>query len=223
MEIKPVSMVLADISGYTSFIKQHPVGALHAEQHITSLLESVVAKAEFPLAISKFEGDAVFMYAVGAPDPAAVARSVLQQVCAFFDAFNSRQHALVAATNCTCDACKMLPDLKLKVICHSGDVVFKQIREFTELGGEPAIVIHRLLKNGARSKEYILMTDAFLKISGGLTEKPTETRIEEAEGIGPVNVTVYYVGPVPPPEPIKSPEGFFQKLRRAFSPVPKVK
>ncbi len=211
MEIKPVSMVLADISGYTRFVKEHPVSALHAEQHITSLLESVVSKAEFPLTISKFEGDAVFMYAVGTPDEISVARSVAQQVQSFFEAFSGKQTELVGGTQCTCPACKTLPELKLKVICHCGQVVFKQIREFNELGGEPAIVIHRLLKNGARSKEYVLMTDPFQQLSGGIAGKPSEKRVEQAEGIGAVGVTVYYFGEVPPPEP-----GFFQKLAHAL-------
>lgn len=76
-EIKPVAIVLADISGYTRFVKAHGVSLLHAEEIITELLEAVIDGAEFPLKLAKLEGDAVFLYAVTDRDaaPAAVSLS----------------------------------------------------------------------------------------------------------------------------------------------------
>lgn len=191
MELRNVSMVIADISGYTNFVKEHTRSALHAEQIISDLLESVVGAAEFPLAVSKLEGDAAFMYASG-PDAAAVARDVTRQVMALFAAFKGRQRALMSETVCQCDACSNLPRLQLKTILHQGEVVFKRIRQFEELGGEATILIHRLLKNSIPSREYVLMTDDFHKLSGGLPAGEFERRVEQAEGFGEVKVVVYY-------------------------------
>lgn len=67
--VKPVCLVIADISGYTQFLKLRMLSLLHAEEIISSLLEAVVAGAEYPLQLSKFEGDAVFLYGVAEPDP----------------------------------------------------------------------------------------------------------------------------------------------------------
>ena len=67
MELKRVVLVLADISGYTRFMKIHTMSLLHAETIITELLEAVLDHAEFPLTLSKLEGDAAFMYATPLP------------------------------------------------------------------------------------------------------------------------------------------------------------
>ena len=61
MEIKEVSLVLADISGYTEFVQAHRTALLHAEQIITDLLEAVIDSAEYPLTLNKLEGDAVLL------------------------------------------------------------------------------------------------------------------------------------------------------------------
>ncbi len=61
MEVKRLALVLADISGYTQFVNRHKMSLLHAEQIITDLLEAVIDQAEYPLQVSKLEGDAVFV------------------------------------------------------------------------------------------------------------------------------------------------------------------
>jgi class 3 adenylate cyclase len=205
MEIKRVCMVLADISGYTRFMKLHTMSLLHAEAIITDLLEAVIDHAEYPLTLSKLEGDAVFLYAPLSDNEAAVTRDVVKQVIAFFEAFKAKERSLIACDQCQCDACSHIDQLKLKAMLHCGEVVIKKIRQFEELGGEEVILIHRLLKNTIPAKEYILMTDAFYQLSGGLADQTAETRIEECEGIGPVTIQVYYPKadtPFPPrPEP----------------------
>jgi len=60
MEIQRVVMVLADISGYTCFMKLHIGSLLHAEFIIAELLEAVIDHTEYPLTLSKIEGDAAF-------------------------------------------------------------------------------------------------------------------------------------------------------------------
>ena len=91
-----------------------------------------------------------------------------------------------------CDACRNIEKLKLKVIVHYGEVAIKKIRQFEQLAGEDVIIIHRLLKNSTPAKEYIMMTDAFFELSGGITGEMPETRWENLEGVGSRKVQVYY-------------------------------
>ena len=53
-------LVLADISGYTSFVAQTEIE--HAGMALSFLLETIVEKLSNLLTISKLEGDAVFAY-----------------------------------------------------------------------------------------------------------------------------------------------------------------
>lgn len=93
---------------------------------------------------------------------------------------------------CPCIACCTIDQLKLKAILHHGEVAVKQIRQFVELAGEDVIIVHRLLKNTIKDKEYILMIEKFYKLSGGVLGSSPEARTEECEGIGKVEVMAYY-------------------------------
>ena len=206
MDIKPVSMVLADISGYTSFMRHHSTSLLHAEQIITDLLETVIDSAEFPLSLSKLEGDAIFFYAVTDSNKEAATRDIARQVVSFFQAFKIKEQTLISHSICTCDACTNIDHLELKAILHYGEVAIKRIRQFEELAGEDVIIAHRLLKNTVSSNEYIMMSREFYELSGGLLGQEPEVRSEDCEGIGKVDVMVYYpkdyeleVPPLPPP------------------------
>lgn len=209
MEIKSSCLVIADISGYTRFLMLHTTSVLHAETIITDLLEAVIAQAEHPLTIAKLEGDAVFLYATVEGDQRVATRNVLKQVTEFFDAFRTRERALIACDTCGCPACRSIDKLHLKAVLHHGDVVIKKVGQFLELAGESVILIHRLLKNSITAKNYILMTDTYYQLSGGLEGERVESRIEHAEGLGDVGVKVYYLLeeiPLPPPAPARIPE-----------------
>jgi class 3 adenylate cyclase len=208
VEIKRVALVLADISGYTRFMKLHTVSLLHAEVIITDLLEAMLDHAEYPLTLSKLEGDAAFLYVPLAADgdARAVTQDVLRQVTAFVEAFKTRERELIACNACTCEACLTIGQLKLKAFLHVGEAAISQIRQFEELAGEDVIVIHRLMKNSIPAKEYIVVTEAFYELSGGLAGQTPEARTEECEGIGPVPVRVYYpIGEEPPRPPRPAP------------------
>jgi hypothetical protein len=194
MEIKRLVLVLVDISGYTNFIKMHTMSLLHAESIVTDLLEAVIDHAEYPLTLSKLEGDAAFLYAAldDEGEASAAAKDILNQVTKFFEAFRAKERALIACDVCRCDACDNIEQLKLKAFLHVGETVIKKIRQFEELAGENVILIHRLLKNSIPVKEYILLTEAFHELSGGFAGSPAETRTEACEGIGQVTVRVYY-------------------------------
>lgn len=117
----------------------------------------------------------------------------------FFEAFEDREVALIACDACVCDACSQIGQLKLKAFLHVGQAAFKKIRQFEELAGEDVILVHRLLKNSIPVKEYLLVTEPFYALSGGLPDRASEMRTETAEGIGDVAVRVYYP---PPAEPL---------------------
>ena len=224
MEIKRVALVLADISGYTRFMKMHTTSLLHAEVIIADLLEAVIDHTEHPLTLSKLEGDAAFLYVTleGDGDARAAAQDVLRQVAAFIDAFKVRERELIACMACACEACRNIQQLKIKAFLHVGQAVIKKIRQFEDLGGEDAIVIHRLLKNSIPAKEYIVMTEAFYELSGGLAGRTPEARTEECEGIGPVPIRVYYPTgeepPLPPSPSLFSPKSAkFEALENRFA------
>jgi hypothetical protein len=204
VELGRYSLLLADISGYTNFMTQHRSSLLHAERIVTDLIEAVVDATGEPVAISKLEGDAVFFYAPAGEDPGETARQVAQQAQAAQRAFVVRQRELVAAQWCRCTACDAIEDLRLKLVLHHGEAVRKQIRGFDELGGEAVIVLHRLVKSSVPSGEYLMMTRAFERLTGGIAGRTAEQRTEHCEGIGPIEVAVYYpddAAALPAPEP----------------------
>ncbi|MFZ5447321.1 MAG: DUF2652 domain-containing protein [Thermodesulfobacteriota bacterium] len=192
MELTQVSLILADISGYTSFVTMHRVSLLHAEQIVTELLEAVISQIEDPLILNKLEGDAAFLYARAVD--AGLAKMLLDKVLVFFTAFKARQQELIKAGEggCSCEACCNIDQLKLKVVAHYGQAVIKQVRHLEELAGSDVILAHRLLKNKIPSKEYLLLTERFYQWSGGLPGPKPEVYKDDYEGIGTVQGRVYY-------------------------------
>ena len=197
MSIQPTCLAIADISGYTQFIRNRRTSLLHAEQIITDLLEAVIDQSQHPLQLNKLEGDAALLYARCGNDSAQAAADVLNQAHRFFAAFHARQNQLIQEGDggCGCDACTGIGNLRLKVILHLGDVLIKRVRQFEELAGEPVIIIHRLLKNSVVGNEYLLMTAPFHTASGCATGEPRE---EECDGFERQPVRVIYPQTAPP-------------------------
>ena len=199
MVIKEVVMVLLDISGYTKFLTMHKTSMLHAELIISKLLESVIVASEHPLTLNKLEGDAAFLYAKTEDDNKAVAKDVTQQVTNFFDSFKATQQDLLNSRSdrCECDACCNINQLELKAFLHHGEVVIKKFRKFEELTGESVILIHRMLKNTITTNEYILMTEEFYQLGGGIPEMVPDSHKESYEEIGEVKLMAYYPKTLP--------------------------
>jgi hypothetical protein len=61
------------------------------------------------------------------------------------------------------------------------------------VAGEDVILAHRLLKNSIQKDEYLLLTDEFHRLSGDVEGMVSEQRKEECEGLGTVDVNVYYL------------------------------
>jgi len=202
MQMQNAVIVLADISGYTRFIKLHGMALVHAETIITELLDSIIEHTEHPLTLNKLEGDAALFYALTDANPQDVAESVLHQVNGFFHAFSTRKKEIGVDALCNCGACTEVVHLNIKAVVNFGSLVVKRVRQFEEISGTPVIIAHRLLKNSVPLDEYVLLVEAFEQALGGAP--PGGTRItEECDGIGAVSATYYPPGPfvAQPPVP----------------------
>lgn len=214
MEIKKIFLVLVDISGYTKFVKLHKISLIHAELIISELLETIMKESKYPLTAHEMEGDSITFYAE-AKNEAEMVKDICKQVQMFFEAFRKKESELISGCSvCDCEACNCIGKLKLKAVLHYGEAVFAKVQKFQKIAGEDVILAHRLLKNSIEQDEYILLTENFKKISGGYGELICQERSENCEGIGKVNVHVYF-----PPDAKYDPEykrAFWNKVKMFF-------
>ena len=152
-------LVLADISGFTAFVTTTDLE--HGPPIIAELLEVVIERLAPPLEIQEVEGDAVFAFALDRTlVPAATLLDVVDDA---FAAFRARRRGLAADDSCSCNACRSVGNLDLKVIAHHGAFLRQTVAGRPQLSGTNVILAHRLLKNRlARSAEYLLLTEAAL-------------------------------------------------------------
>ena len=188
-------LVLADISGFTKFMKLHTITIAHAKQIIVKLLESIIKTALPPLKLIELEGDAVFFYAACCQDEAELDQhiaAVKTQIIGFFRAFYRELLKLCELQLCVCEACVSVKDLRLKIVLHAGEVAVEHIHSFEKLFGIEVIVAHRLLKNSVPAKEYILMTPPVYQRLGDFHALQPEKRQENYDDIGKVEYFVFY-------------------------------
>jgi uncharacterized protein YndB with AHSA1/START domain len=137
-------LVLADISGYTSFLASTELD--HAHEILTELLQLIVDTLTPVLTLSKLEGDAVFAYSPASRLPRG--ETVLELIEASYVAFRSRLDSMHRRTTCTCEACRAIPKLDLKFIAHYGEYILQNpIAGLRELVGSDVNLAHRLMKN----------------------------------------------------------------------------
>lgn len=156
-------LLLADISGYTSFVARTELD--HSHEILSDLLETIYTRIEKLLTIHKLEGDAVFAYT---PE-ALVTRgeTILELVESTYAAFRDRQMDVRRATTCTCKACKNILSLDLKFIIHHGDYIVQQVHGIHEMVGSDVNLIHRLSKNHVPEatgwRAYLMITEPCLE------------------------------------------------------------
>ena len=186
-------LLLADISGYTSFVAGTELD--HSHEILTDLLETICKPIEKLLTIHKLEGDAVFAYA---PE-GVIARgeTMLELVEATYVAFRDRQTDIKRATTCTCRACQNIPGLDLKFILHHGDYVVQQVRGIREMVGSDVNLIHRLSKNHVSEatgwRAYLMITEtclAHLDVRLEDTHEQTES-YEHLGAVKTVNIDLH--------------------------------
>lgn len=186
-------LLVADISGFTQFMRMHALSTSHARMIIVHLLNSIVQSTRLPLLVAELEGDAVFLYATAEDgDLERVAEQVKEQIPRMFRAFQRERDELLKRPHCDCDACGSVANLRLKQVVHTGEVAFERIDRFDKLFGLDVIVVHRMLKNSVPAREYLMLSDTAYDKFGGFYDQEPERRTEEFEGLGPVETVVFY-------------------------------
>src|SRR5215211_3882399 len=155
-------LLLADISGYTSFVAGTELD--HSHEILSDLLEIICMQIEKLLTIHKLEGDAVFAYA---PE-SLISRgeTILELIESTYMAFRDRQTDIKRATTCTCRACQNIPSLDLKFILHHGNYILQNVRGIREMVGSDVNLVHRLSKNHVTEatgwRAYLMITQPCL-------------------------------------------------------------
>ena len=156
-------LVLADISGYTSFVATTEIE--HADLALSILLEAIVEKLSSLLTISKLEGDAVFAYVE--EGKLEEGKALLELIDQTYLAFREKALELYAGATCPCRACRALPTLDLKFMVHHGEFLLQRVAGITHLLGTDVNLIHRLAKNRVTEstgwKGYALFTNQGLE------------------------------------------------------------
>ncbi|HLO31573.1 MAG TPA: DUF2652 domain-containing protein [Anaerolineales bacterium] len=156
-------LVLADISGYTSFVAKTEIE--HADMALSFLLETIVEKISGLLTICQLEGDAVFAYIE--ESQLQEAQPLLELIDQTYLAFREKALALFSQATCPCRACQALPTLDLKFMVHHGEFLMQKVAGVEHLLGTDVNLIHRLLKNHVSEstgwKGYALFTDRVLE------------------------------------------------------------
>ena len=192
-ETSPAVLLIADISGFTRFMRLHALTNSHARQIIVRLLKALVDTSGTPLKVAELEGDAVFFYALSTEDGLKKdVDAVKEQILRFFRIFKREIEALQQVTACVCEACTTVGELRLKQVVHYGEVAVEKIDRFEKLFGLDVIVVHRMLKNTVPSNEYLMMTAPAYAACKGFYDLEPEQRTEEFDGVGAVETVVFY-------------------------------
>jgi Protein of unknown function (DUF2652) len=196
MEQKRVIILLADISGYTKFMLDSRMSAVHGQATINMLIEAILAEVDIPLVLQEIEGDAVFLYAA---DPGSeadwqrVADEVGRKLDRFFAAFIAQNAVMIESTPCPCAICANADQLGLKIIVHAGEAMFHSIAGRPQVSGADVILAHRLLKNSLDSGEYLLLTEQAFTLMGARLSGYFEHRQERYDGFDEVKVRVRFL------------------------------
>ena len=124
MSVQSAVLLIADIGGYTRFMKFHAASLIHAQEIVAQLLEAVIAAATPALRLAKIEGDAAFFYA---PTSAKQPHDWLAlRTDAMYGAFHARLGDIARSNLCPCDGCRQAGQLRIKMVSHAGDIVTRR-------------------------------------------------------------------------------------------------
>ncbi|HET9420144.1 MAG TPA: DUF2652 domain-containing protein [Nocardioides sp.] len=178
-------LLLADIGGYTDYMRTHRMSLAHAEVNTSRLLERVVdAAPDFELI--EIEGDAAFLSrSVDSTlsDEAAVA-TTFEVASAMHRAFHVERR-YVAKNLCPCKGCTEVDNLRLKFVAHIGEVATQTIRQQRKLVGIDVILVHRMLKNPVEIPEYVLLSEDLHRLRDQSLPVPEQEILQDLDGIGP--------------------------------------
>jgi len=197
-------LLLADISGYTSFLQA--VSVAHANDTdaripdayamMSSLLDGIVERMVPPFTLSKLEGDAVFAFATD-DDNVPAGEALLACLADCYAEFQRRRDVAHEIWTCDCGACILGNGLDLKFIVHAGSFIVQSIAGGRELVGPDVVMAHRLLKTGAAvvagGKGYALITAPAVERFGVPTDD-ARPLVETYDHYAPIDCWVYRLG-----------------------------
>lgn len=198
-------LLIADIGGYTEYMRFHRASLAHAEATTARLLEKVIdAARDFDLI--EIDGDAAFLSRQAeALDGADTVGATTKAAVTMHRAFHAERR-LVELNMCPCQGCAQAGDLKLKFVAHVGEVATQRIKRRRKLVGTDVIFVHRLLRNPVQVPECVLLSEDLYRSGDSALPDPVHEIAQDLEGIGPVRA--YFVevedlaGPLPPvPDP----------------------
>jgi len=149
---------IPDISGFTKFVTECEIN--HTNHIISNLINIILNSNLLELKLSEIEGDAVLFYSKGAPPKK---EEIIQQSKRMFIDFHTNLKAMERNFFCKCRSCTTASNLTLKFIVHYGVCKEVPIHNSTKLIGSDVILAHKLLKNNIPEREYILLSEKYLK------------------------------------------------------------
>ena len=204
MTIRSALLVIADIGGYTAFMKAHKTSLAHAQDVTARLLEAVIDAAP-NLTLLEIEGDAAFFYAWPREgQDAASAQMAADQIVAMHRAFHTVQQNITTLNTCTCEGCVGAGKLSVKFVAHLGEVAIQRVKRVSKLTGLEVIVVHRMLKNTVPLPEYVLVSEPLFHLSDEKIRSHTQSLPQEFEGLGPMQtyfIDIKDVAAELPPKP----------------------
>ena len=184
--------IITDISGYTEYLTKSELE--HANETLQSLFEAQLTHIKFPLHISGFRGDAIFMYV---PETEFInPQSLVEVLEILYIVFSETLQQMILNTTCTCNACKNMKMLDLKAVVHYGEYLIQKLGDKEELIGADVIVPHRMLKNSVIEKTgvkaYAIFSEAAAtKLDLKSLDVPLIPITESYEHLGEVQIYVY--------------------------------
>ncbi len=149
---------IPDISGFTKFITKCDID--HSNQIISNLINVILNSNRLEFKVAEIEGDAVLFYLTGTPPKK---EEIIRQSKRMFIDFHRNLKTIEKNFFCKCESCMTASDLTLKFIAHYGACKEVPIHNATKLIGSDVILSHKLLKNTVPEREYILLSEKYLR------------------------------------------------------------
>jgi hypothetical protein len=179
-------LVLADISGYTSYLADTELE--HAHEILSDLLNTVITGFSVKLTVAEVEGDAVFAYVPAEKVPRG--ETLVEVIERAYVAFRDRRDNMRRLTTCICRACSQIGSLDLKFVTHFGSYVLQTFGGKSKPLGSDVNLVHRLLKNRVTDetgwKGYTLFSEETVR-QLGLSDDGMHVQPEEYEHLGVIS------------------------------------
>jgi hypothetical protein len=190
--IKNGCFVITDISGYTQYLSSSELD--HAHEILQSLFDAQISQLKPPFVISNFQGDAILSYIP--EDNILHKQTIIELIEDVYYSFMKKRELIRINTTCTCNACKNIDHLDLKIFVHYGQYMIQEMLGRQELIGPDVILVHRMMKNRVREEADIEAYALFTKPAAAHLELlrmcPEAVEYEEHfDQIGKVEMLVY--------------------------------